>query len=954
MTISDGSGEVLDETVLAGLLGHHTKDVFESVFAFTLDELHSDELLKDDKVNNQIYSAGMGVVRLPVALKEIEGRKVGIFLKGGSKHKIAGIANDLKDIESSLQSVANSAAKFGNLRDRLDCIEKESKRVAIQREEIRSRIQCQRQLKDGWDDWNDLVAGETMLAETENITAFPVDGLSRLQALEERIRSAQREYNAAIERVNAIQSAASMEIDHEAILEHSATVTKLLQGRERIESALRDLPKRETQLLERKGLLRETLGDLGPDWDEVRLEEFDFSVAVREEISSIGERIREANRALDEHKAEVARNRVTLREAMEVESAVESDLSRAEAPDLGVDQLRRQRTSVRTAQLQLGKMSEIRSRINDLKDQLNSLGSPTARAVLGTTQKVVVLLGTVLIVGALLGGVFLGESSLTWNGIAALAIVSIVVYVLASRLGSGAESESPLAGPIRESLRRSEAELKDHQSALEESKAILGLKTLDEPSLITAEESLDKQQELIHERDNLSRALHNARESAKKRQSRLEQCERDFESATAQYEAVIQEWQGWLKARGLREAWNPQTVEEIRRAVELGRDRLREVRDWRQRVAAIQQSIREYRGDAEPLASKFGISFAEGQLNSVVAAADRLVELHGEVEKRVRDRTSAAAELEKSKHGLEERKRELEAADREKRELLSSGGAADVEEFREREAACQQRRNLEVKRSELLNRLQKISGPGERLEALKRSLQETSIQAITDEVRQLEGQLGEIDDRITELATDRGSIEKELQNLTSEEKSSGLRAKYGVLREQLREHAREWAKRTVAERLLDEARSTFERERQPGVVRNAEVFFKDITGGRYDRVIAPLGQKIIRVSEANGLNKEPSELSRGTREQLFLSLRFGLVQELGQRTETLPVIVDEVLVNFDPKRALRAARAFVQLSSTNQVLVFTCHPTVVKHFQLAAKQLESPDPKVIDIGLAVS
>jgi len=81
-------------------------------------------------------------------------------------------------------------------------------------------------------------------------------------------------------------------------------------------------------------------------------------------------------------------------------------------------------------------------------------------------------------------------------------------------------------------------------------------------------------------------------------------------------------------------------------------------------------------------------------------------------------------------------------------------------------------------------------------------------------------------------------------------------------------------------------------------------------------------------------------LSRGTREQLYLSLRFGLIREFGERTERLPVVVDEVLVNFDPKRAGRAARAFAELANTNQVLVFTCHPETVALFTDVASETQ--------------
>jgi uncharacterized protein YhaN len=88
----------------------------------------------------------------------------------------------------------------------------------------------------------------------------------------------------------------------------------------------------------------------------------------------------------------------------------------------------------------------------------------------------------------------------------------------------------------------------------------------------------------------------------------------------------------------------------------------------------------------------------------------------------------------------------------------------------------------------------------------------------------------------------------------------------------------------------------------------------------------PIGERTVTVMDGTGGTKRPQDLSRGTREQLYLALRFGLVREFGEHAERLPVVVDEVLVNFDPDRARLAAEAFATLSETNQVLVFTCHP----------------------------
>lgn len=213
-----------------------------------------------------------------------------------------------------------------------------------------------------------------------------------------------------------------------------------------------------------------------------------------------------------------------------------------------------------------------------------------------------------------------------------------------------------------------------------------------------------------------------------------------------------------------------------------------------------------------------------------------------------------------------------------------------------------------------------------------------------DSSRDLAGQIQENEEGRDALLDEQGKVRTLLNQLTSEEESSALRVRRNVLIEELRDQAREWSKLTIADELLLRTRMKFEEERQPGVIQHAQKFFATITDQRYDRLYSPIGEQMLTVIERTGVRKQPNELSRGTREQLYLSLRFGLIREFGERTERLPVVVDEVLVNFDPDRAQRAARAFAELAQTNQVLVFTCHPETVALFSIVA-----PETQVIQI-----
>ena len=950
LTMTNGDGQTFDETVLRPLLGHHSKDVFESIFAFTLDELHSNDLLENDKVNSQIYSAGMGALALPDALKKIEDERNGFFRKSGRKHKIAKVANELRDIDTKLEEVANNAAKFGDLTDRLEQIKKKRQQLDDLRRQLQSKLEYQRRLVGAWDDWIDLVAAEENLSGIKVISDFPVNGVSHLETLEERIKNAQQGYESAFGDVEEAKSKAEVGIEHEAILKYSATVRSLEQGREHFDSAARDLPEIKTELDGHERSLDDILKDLGPDWDAARLEDFDLSIPVREKISQYGERLHKADAELERHKAELIQHKNSLQEASEAESAAKQGLESVSKPKLNEELARQRRMLIRTANLQLSKVHSARERVSELQSQLDGLASSSSPGGWKNNEKAVAVVGVILGLALLVGGIVVGGSALPIAIVAGLALVGIAFYLFTSGPSSpGLDAESPLSPPLLGSLTRAKAELEKLQSALEQSKACLGLEAIDEASLIAAEYSLDHEEAQIREWASISKTLDGARELTKRRKSRVEQSEEIVVVARTRLEIIQREWQEWLRAQGLRDTLIPQTVVEIRRMVELGLARLRDVRDWQERIFIIEKSIDGYIEQIESLTSTFDIPCNKNELGGVASAAERLVGLHGEVEKRVRERTAAEEALEKAKRRLEERKRDLHKAKAEMMVLLSSGDAGDVEEFRKRQEIYRQRTDLIETRRVALNRLQRISGPGEHLENLKKMLRETDIQAINDKAGRVEEERDAADTHTKELDTERGSIETELQTLTSEEESSRLRTNRSILLEQMREHAQEWAKCTLAERLLEEARSKFERERQPGVVRHAEAFFSEITDGRYDKVAAPLGQKTIRVAGADGLGKEPSTLSRGTREQLFLSLRFGLVRELGERTEPLPVIVDEVLVNFDPERALRAAKAFTELSHSNQVLVFTCHPTIVEHFQEAANQLEFSEPKVIQI-----
>ena len=106
-----------------------------------------------------------------------------------------------------------------------------------------------------------------------------------------------------------------------------------------------------------------------------------------------------------------------------------------------------------------------------------------------------------------------------------------------------------------------------------------------------------------------------------------------------------------------------------------------------------------------------------------------------------------------------------------------------------------------------------------------------------------------------------------------------------------------------------------------------------MTAGRYRKVWTPLGERILRVEDQYGKLLPVEVLSRGTREQLFLALRLALVKGYAQRGVRLPLILDDLLVNFDAERARAAALVLRDFADEgHQLFVFTCHEHIARLF----------------------
>ena len=140
---------------------------------------------------------------------------------------------------------------------------------------------------------------------------------------------------------------------------------------------------------------------------------------------------------------------------------------------------------------------------------------------------------------------------------------------------------------------------------------------------------------------------------------------------------------------------------------------------------------------------------------------------------------------------------------------------------------------------------------------------------------------------------------------------------------------------STAELLINRAVSKYEVERQPEVITHAGAIFEKFTNGEYVSIRKPAESDELLLVGVGGSVRKVLELSRGTREQLYLAMRLGLIAQYEESTESLPLIFDDILVNFDKKRLETAMETIFKFASKRQVILLTCHENI---HQLAVKQ----------------
>lgn len=267
-----------------------------------------------------------------------------------------------------------------------------------------------------------------------------------------------------------------------------------------------------------------------------------------------------------------------------------------------------------------------------------------------------------------------------------------------------------------------------------------------------------------------------------------------------------------------------------------------------------------------------------------------------------------------------------------------------AKEARAETAAFQQRRQAIVSRRTSIEE-SLASARAARVQACRQAgLDETGTvgdveASITRKTRQRAGLL----EASENLNRRYGELKQELSQAVDQRRFDELKLRYHEVLTRFDESAHNLARLLLARRMLEASIAAWEGKSQPAVYRQASRLLGMMTNGRWMKV-SMSSDGVLYVADSVHTTRDPLHLSLGTRQQLYLALRIALLMTADNVGRSIPILADDILVNFDAARRVGAARALAELARMRQVILFTCHEEVVD-------ALRAVDPGLNEIEL---
>ncbi len=408
----------------------------------------------------------------------------------------------------------------------------------------------------------------------------------------------------------------------------------------------------------------------------------------------------------------------------------------------------------------------------------------------------------------------------------------------------------------------------------------------------------------------------------------LDQEFQNLEMEKAETEKELIHWRtNWLtglQKLGFTENVSSEEVLDFALAIEEICHQMEKQKDLEVRINAIENDYSTYSGTVITIVDRYAhqlkdiepeISILE-LLASVTLEKETLKRFHQlEIDKQniISELTSITAKL---------------AALTKQMELLChEAGTVNIEELPTIERQCIHKSHLLLQLSQVKERLHELAA-GYDFNLFIDKVKSYDPDILKNELEIAASQKQHAQNNLKEVVTSLAITSKELETFVTETESSYIAERIESVSEIIKNDVSHYLTLLFSKAILKQSMEQYRRKHQSPVLQAASLFFKTITQNSFTALLADYderGEPVLKAKRQDDSLLTIEELSDGSRDQLFLSLRFGGLSRYIANNSPMPFVVDDVLVHFDDDRSLATLEAMIELSKKSQIIFFTHH-----------------------------
>jgi len=412
---------------------------------------------------------------------------------------------------------------------------------------------------------------------------------------------------------------------------------------------------------------------------------------------------------------------------------------------------------------------------------------------------------------------------------------------------------------------------------------------------------------------------------------RIRAIEEEIENSTEQKiesERHLKEWSAdWARTisrLGFSEDARPDEVNDFVLAVDDVFVELEKAKEKQQRIDAMQKNYTTYGQEVADAVARLA-----PELKALEPEAAAMA-LHGRLagDKERRQEHRLLEEDRRKKHAALSKEQEKLVGLEEAIRLLCidarTNSAHDLPDIEKRAA---RKTNLEARLGTVNERLIEL-GSGQNLEEFVEQVKAHNPDELVAKLDRLEAEKQDSLKKQKTIVQDIALAEKELQSIGGESLAVIIAEQAEGLVGKIQSDVEHYVKLRLASAILTRAIERYRQSNQSPVLSAASDYFKTMTGESFAGLRADYddkGEPVIKAIRPDGVLLRVEEMSDGSRDQLFLSLRLGGLEKYVDNNGPMPFVVDDVLVHFDDERAAAALKALGDLSKKTQVIFFTHH-----------------------------